>query len=36
MTEHDVLVGFRLRISPADEVGTVFAACRAMGVHRSN
>jgi len=36
MTEHDVLVGFRLRLfSLAEELGNVSAACRAMGVHRS-
>ena len=36
MTEHDVLVGFRLRLfTLAEELGDVFAACRAMGVHRS-
>jgi transposase len=36
MTEHDVLVGFRLRLfTLADELGNVSAACRAMGVHRS-
>jgi transposase InsO family protein len=36
MTEHDVLVGFRLRLfTLAEELGNVSAACRAMGVHRS-
>lgn len=36
MTEHDVLVGFRLRLfTLADELGNVSAACRAMGVDRS-
>lgn len=36
MTEHDVLVGFRLRLfTLADELGNVSAACRAMGVERS-
>ena len=36
MTEHDVLVGFRLRLfTLAEELGNVAAACRAMGVHRS-
>ena len=36
MTEHDVLVGFRLRLfTLADELGNVSGACRAMGVHRS-
>jgi transposase InsO family protein len=36
MREHDVLVGFRLRLfTLADELGNVSAACRAMGVHRS-
>ena len=36
MTEHDVLVGFRLRlVTLADELGDVSAACRAMGVDRS-
>jgi hypothetical protein len=35
MTEHDVLVGFRLRLfTLAEELGNV-SACRAMGVHRS-
>jgi transposase InsO family protein len=35
-TEHDVLVGFRLRLfALADELGNVSAACRAMGVDRS-
>jgi transposase InsO family protein len=35
VTEHDVLVGFRLRlVTLADELGNVSAACRAMGVHR--
>jgi hypothetical protein len=33
VTEHDVLVGFRLRLfTLADELGNVSAACRAMGV----
>ncbi len=36
MTEHDVLVGLRLRLfTLADELGNVSAACRAMGVDRS-
>ena len=36
MTEHDVLVGFRLCLfTLADELGNVSAACRAMGVERS-
>jgi transposase InsO family protein len=36
VTEHDVLVGFRLRLfTLAEESGNVAAACRAMGVHRS-
>jgi transposase InsO family protein len=36
MTEHDALVGFRLRLfTLAEELGNVSAACRAMGVHRS-
>ena len=36
MTEHDVLVGFRLRLfTLADELSNVSAACRAMGVDRS-
>jgi transposase InsO family protein len=36
VTEHDVLVGFRLRLfTLAEELGNVSAACRAMGVHRS-
>jgi transposase InsO family protein len=36
MTEHDVLVGFRVRLfTLADELGNVSAACRAMGVDRS-
>jgi transposase InsO family protein len=36
MTEHDVLIGFRLRLfTLAEELGNVSAACRAMGVHRS-
>jgi hypothetical protein len=36
MTEHDVLVGFRLRLfTLAEELGNVSAACRAMGVDRS-
>jgi hypothetical protein len=36
MTEHDVLVGFRLRLfTLAEELGNVSAACRAMGVHPS-
>jgi Winged helix-turn helix len=36
VTEHDVLVGFRLRLfTPAEELGNVSAACRAMGVDRS-
>ena len=36
MTDHDVLVGFRLRLfTLADELGNVSAACRAMGVDRS-
>jgi transposase InsO family protein len=37
VTEHDVLVGFRLRLfTLADELGNVSAACRAMGVDRSS
>jgi hypothetical protein len=37
MTEHGVLVGFRLRLfTLADELGNVLAACRAMGVDRSS
>ena len=36
MTEHDLLFGFRLRlVTPAEELGNVSAACRAMGVDRS-
>ena len=36
MTEHDVLVGFRLRLfSMAEELGNVSEACRVMGVDRS-
>ena len=36
MTEHDALVGYRLRLfSLADELGSVSQACRMMGVHRS-
>jgi transposase InsO family protein len=36
VTEHDVLVGFRLRLfTLAEELSNVSAACRAMGVHRS-
>jgi transposase InsO family protein len=36
VTEHDVLVGFRLRLfTLAEELGNVSAACRAMGVERS-
>ena len=36
MTEHDVLVGYRLRLFMlADELGNVSEACRLMGVHRS-
>jgi transposase InsO family protein len=36
VTEHDVLVGFRLRLfTLAEELGNVSAACRAMGVNRS-
>ena len=36
MTEHDVLVGFRLRLLRlADELGKVSEACRQMGVDRS-
>jgi Helix-turn-helix domain len=36
MTEHDVLFGFRLRLfTLAEELGSVSAACRAMGVDRS-
>jgi hypothetical protein len=36
VTEHDVLVGFRLRLfTLADELGNVSAACRAIGVDRS-
>ena len=36
MIEHDVLVGYRLRLfTLADELGNVSEACRLMGVHRS-
>jgi hypothetical protein len=36
VTEHDVLVGFRLRLfTLADELGNVSQACRVMGVDRS-
>ena len=36
MTEHDVFVGFRLRLfTLADELGNVSLACRAIGVDRS-
>ena len=36
MTEHDVLVGFRLRLfTLAEELGNVSEACRLMGVDRS-
>jgi transposase InsO family protein len=36
VTEHDALVGFRLRLfTLAEELGNVSAACRAMGVDRS-
>ena len=36
MTEHDVLVGYRLRLfTLAEELGNVSAACRAMDVDRS-
>ena len=36
MTEHDGLVGFRLRLfTLAEELGNVSAACRQMGVDRS-
>ncbi len=36
MTEHDALVGHRLRLfTLADERGNVSEACRLMGVHRS-
>jgi transposase InsO family protein len=36
VTEHDVLVGYRLRLfTLAQELGNVSAACRAMGVDRS-
>ena len=36
MTEHDVLVGYRLRLfTLADERGNISEACRLMGVHRS-
>jgi hypothetical protein len=32
VTEHDVLVGYRLRLfTLAEELGNVSAACRAMG-----
>ena len=35
MTEHDVLVGFRLRLfTLAEELGNVSEACRVMGVDR--
>jgi hypothetical protein len=36
MTQHDVLVGYRLRLfTRAEELGNVSAACRAMGVDRA-
>ena len=36
MTEHDVLVGYRLRpFTLANKLGNVSEACRLMGVHRS-
>jgi Bacterial regulatory protein, Fis family len=36
VTEHDVLVGYRLQLfTLADELGNVTQACRLMGVHRS-
>jgi Winged helix-turn helix len=36
VTEHDVLVGFRLRLfTLAEELGDVSEACRLMGVDRS-
>ena len=36
MTEHDVLVGYRLRLfTLADELQNVSKACALMGVHRS-
>jgi transposase len=36
VTEHDVLVGHRLRLfALAEELGNVSRACRLMGVHRS-
>src|SRR4029450_7379060 len=36
MTEDDVLFGFRLRcLTLAEELGSVTAACRAMGIERS-
>jgi transposase len=36
VTEHDVLVGFRLRLfTLAEELGNVSEACRVMGVDRS-
>jgi transposase InsO family protein len=36
VTEHDVLVGYRVRLfTLAEELGNVSAACRAMGVDRS-
>ena len=36
MTEHDVLVGYRLRLfTLAEERGNVSEACRLMGIHRS-
>ena len=36
MTEHDVLVGYRVRLfTLADDLGNVSQACRLMGVHRS-
>jgi molybdenum-dependent DNA-binding transcriptional regulator ModE len=36
VTEHDVLVGYRLRLLMlADELGSVSEACRLMGVRRS-
>jgi hypothetical protein len=36
VTEHDVLVGYRMRlVTQADEVENVSEACRLMSVHHS-
>jgi transcriptional regulator of acetoin/glycerol metabolism len=36
VTEHDVLVGYRLRLfTLAEEQGNISRACRLVGVHRS-